>query len=44
MQIVVDPEEELLGLRGPLHRELLVPEELPEDFFLEWHRIYLLRA
>jgi hypothetical protein len=42
MQVVVDPEEQLLGLRRPGDRELLVPEELAEDFFLEGHRVFLL--
>jgi hypothetical protein len=37
MEVVVDPEEQLLGLRGPADRELLVPEELAQDFFLEGH-------
>ncbi len=44
VQVVVDPEEQLLGLRGPADGELLVAEELAEDFFLEGHRIFLLRS
>ena len=42
VEVVEDPEQQLLGLGRPLDRERLVPEELAEDFFLERHRCFLL--
>ena len=44
VQVVVDPEQQLLGLGRPLHGERVVAEELAEDFFLQGHRCFLLRG
>jgi hypothetical protein len=41
VKVVVDPEELTLRLGLPGHREVVVPEELAEDFFLDRHRGHL---
>ncbi len=38
MEVVEDPEQVLLGLAGPVHRERLVTEERGEGLLLERHR------